>query len=72
MNFVPAQMRTSHAVYNVSDDLNRCLYNSISLQLYGDQKHSSFLKLAAVLTGYCKKEKIVEEVMYPIMVQEMT
>ena len=37
-------MRTSHCVYQ-SSDVSRCLYNSVSLLLYGSDSHSAFLKL---------------------------
>ena len=62
MNFVPRNMRTSHCVYQSSDDRNRCLYNSVSLLLYGSDSHSAFLKLLSTLKGFSEVEKIKEEV----------
>ena len=55
-------MRTSHGIFNVSKDHNRCLYNSISVMLYDSEDHSSFLKLESFLKGVLHMERIIQEV----------
>ena len=55
-------MKTSHRVFNVSEDHNKCLYNSISVMVYGSQYHSSFLKLDAILKSVLHMERIIQEV----------
>ena len=67
---MPRQMRTSHALYNVSDDRNMCLYNSVSLVLYGDEYHSSFLKLGSVLTGIQQMDRIIQEVIFCCLIYQ--
>ena len=64
MKFIPPQVRTTHEVYNVSDLYNQCLFNSVSLMIYGDENHSSLLKLTSVLKGILEKNRIISEVSF--------
>ena len=56
------QMRTSHAVYHANDAGNRCLYNSLSIIIYGNESYTARLKLISVLNGISQMDKIMEEV----------
>ena len=62
MKFMPRHMRASHVLYSVSEDRNMCLYNSMSVALYGHEKRASFLKLGAIMTGIQQRNRMIEEV----------
>ena len=64
MKYVPPAMRTSHAVYHANDADNRCLYNSLSIIIYGNESHAARLKLISVLNGISHMDKIIEEVIH--------